>query len=117
MGIWNGKRSARTSLTDADVRAIRASAASGALNARELGELYGVGAETVRRILRRETWMHLGETPAQDTGLLARLLAVQEEVDRPVERMVADVARSGDAMLREIEEDCKTGLTDGADTV
>jgi len=53
-------RSARAELTEAAVRGIRSKAALGA-SVRQLAEEYDVGFETVRRILRWETWRWVDE--------------------------------------------------------
>lgn len=61
-----GSRNGNSTLTESDVRAIRASRES----PRRLAEFYGLGVETIRRILRRESWAWLPEEPA-DQGSAA----------------------------------------------
>jgi hypothetical protein len=53
--VLPGEGNANAKLTEADVRAIRRSAASAA----ELVRRYGVTGSTIRMIVRRETWRHV----------------------------------------------------------
>jgi len=60
-------RQSNAQLTEADVRAIRRLGYGGA-SASAIAENYLVGLETIRRILRRDTWKWLSddETPIED---------------------------------------------------
>lgn len=62
-----GSRNGNSTLTESDVRAIRASRES----PRRLAEFYGLGVETIRRILRRESWAWLPEEPADQESAAA----------------------------------------------
>jgi len=46
-------------VTESDVRAIRAEAAAGGVSNRQIAKKYGVSHTTVRRIVDRQTWKHV----------------------------------------------------------
>lgn len=77
---------AERKLVAEDVVRIREIAARRGQTVREIANWYGVGVETVRRIIRRDTWTHLGE---QDTRAAD---AVREEGRRSAERMAGMLA-------------------------
>ena len=52
-------------LTEAEVRFLRAKNRESPINAAEAARTYGVGAETIRRMLRFETWPTSGEGMTQ----------------------------------------------------
>ena len=54
-------RAPRASLTEAAVRSIRRRHTQGEASVKDLAREYGLGAETIRRILRWETWAWVGE--------------------------------------------------------
>lgn len=60
MAYSKGGRTARAELTEAAVRGIRSKAALGA-SVRKLAQEYDIGFETIRRILRWETWRWVSE--------------------------------------------------------
>jgi hypothetical protein len=106
-------------LTEQEVRYLRARNRESPLNAVEAAKAYGVGAETIRRVLRYETWASSGEGMTE-AELAPAVKASQEKFlrehgdlvkDLPptsiTERLAADVAREKekhpDAMLKELE--------------
>lgn len=101
-----GKTASRTSnsvLTEVEVRKIRSLAASHSVKA--LAEAFGVGAETVRRILRRETWTWVGEKLELDAPIPA-LTQIDHEAAaaslKRVQELVVKPASTGLAKLNEI---------------
>jgi hypothetical protein len=67
-------------LTEDIVRRIRRGASEGQ-SPREIGMLFGVATETIRRIVRRETWAHVADVEAQ---LFAAELRAEVEVNKPL---------------------------------
>ena len=57
--VMRGIDSANAKLTEADVRAIRALAASGTLTQKEIGERFGIVQSAVGNIIHRKRWKHL----------------------------------------------------------
>lgn len=89
------QRMGNAQLTEDEVRAIRRLAH--VHSAREIAKLYGLGAETIRRLLRGETWAWVKDTPL-DMPL--------SEVSAPP---LTDTERvAADAMLQRVLK--KTGL-------
>lgn len=94
---------ANATLTADDVLRIRALARGGGLNgrspsAREMAEIYGVGIETIRRILRGETWTWLLQpAPKTDEDAEASLKRALGLLETPPE----DVKARAEAMLEE----------------
>lgn len=77
-----GSRNGNSTLTESDVRAIRASRES----PRHLAAFYGLGVETIRRILRRESWAWLPEEPADQGSAAAETqLASTQSAERLLE--------------------------------
>ena len=56
-------RKANASLSEDEVRLIRRLGDSGEQTPRELAAFFSVGLETIRRILRRDTWSWLSQEP------------------------------------------------------
>jgi len=54
-----GESNVNVSLTEAEVRAIRAAYAAGGISQQALAERYGVSQVSVSRVIRHETWTHL----------------------------------------------------------
>jgi hypothetical protein len=57
--IPRGMGSGQSKLTDDDVRYIRERYACGGITFRRLGEIHGVSLQTIRAIVRRDTWNHI----------------------------------------------------------
>lgn len=64
-GFKQGKANGAAVLTEAEVRVIRKMAREEGMSAPELARIYRVSAETIRRILRGETWNWLDEEPRE----------------------------------------------------
>ncbi len=60
-GYSRNGRTTNASLTEKDVRFIRSSFERGDFTARELARKYGVGTESIRRIIRWDTWTWVSE--------------------------------------------------------
>jgi hypothetical protein len=58
------EKTGNSTLTENDVRAIRRNA--GKSTTRQLAEAYGIGIETVRKIIRRDTWQWIPDEPGED---------------------------------------------------
>lgn len=67
--------------TELEVRQIRA--LQGEMSAQACGVLYDLGAETIRRIWRRETHRHVTDAPETDSG-------ASESLDRLSELLRAE---------------------------
>jgi hypothetical protein len=104
-----GKVSRAAVLTDDVVRRLRQLDRAGRVNVREAAVMYGVGAETIRRALRGETWQHVKDAPpplredeiaariaASQAGLLARLAAegVSVTVEATTPDLLGDAAKA-----------------------
>lgn len=76
------------------VRRIRAAHREG-MNAPDLAALFGLAAETVRRIIRRETWTWVEDHPPEPDEVIRasaeRMLALQEDINR--KKLPADTAK------------------------
>jgi len=59
-------------LKEADVRRLRGLAAQGQLNVRLESQVLGVGAETIRRAVRGETWTKLSASTTRTEDELAK---------------------------------------------
>lgn len=76
-----GKQNGNARLTEMDVRAIRKLAEVDHVGPREIARMYLVSTETVRRILRRETWNWLADVPRKsEEELTAEAKASQAKV-------------------------------------
>lgn len=69
---------ANATLTADDVLRIRSLASAGGHSARDMAMIYGVGIETIRRILRGETW----------TWLLQPIPKTDEDAEASLQKML-----------------------------
>jgi len=83
--------------TDAEVRNIRSVARAGEVSARDQARLYGCGVETMRRIIRGETYWWVAD---EEEELLGRA----EGSGQGLERLQGEAEKSPEGMLRELEE-------------
>lgn len=113
-------RTARADLTEADVRSIRSRAALG-ISTRQLAQEYTVGFETIRRILRWETWRWVSEegsgavlpppaSPAEIEASKARFLAMIGDQAPPssmpsMADSLAAAARESDEVAARVAQD------------
>ena len=90
-----------TKLTVEDVRQIKIIHSRGQQTPRELARFYRVGAETIRRILRGETWLSVTDQPLRSEEELNADAAASEA------RMVAMIAaeRTRQALPTQILEE------------
>ena len=98
------RQATNASLSEAEVRSIRLRARTERASVRLLAQEYGVGAETIRRVLRWETWAWVSEegpgaTPQEHAA------AEQAAAKASLERLHAalDAARKPDEMLERLE--------------
>lgn len=91
-------------LKEEDVRRIRDLHSRGAASVKEMAGFYGVGAETIRRLLRGETWNDLKMAPTKSEAEL------QQESEAALQRLLAGIAAekeriaAPDKMLAEMLE-------------
>ncbi len=88
-------------LTEQEVRHLRAKNRESPINAVEAAKMLGVGAETIRRMLRFETWPNTGEgmtetelEPAIEASKekLARLMAEYKEKDEKGDKLLDELS-------------------------
>ena len=87
-----------------DVRRIRDVYAKGLQSVREMAQFYGVGAETIRRAIRGETWNDLHMSPPKtEEELEAEASASYEKL---LQGIAAEKERktAGDKMVQELAE-------------
>lgn len=88
-----------TKLNEEQVRAIRQGAARGD-SPRELAMLYQLGLETIRRVIRRETWAHLPDTDSRLDAAIMRKGVLNAEApsaitDASLGRVLAKLGAEG----------------------
>lgn len=96
--MLKGKKS---KLTAEDVSMLRDADARGVLNVREAARFLGVGAETIRRALRGETWNSVALPPsteeidraaAESLERMKKLLAGEKEKAKEPERLLDEMS-------------------------
>ena len=101
-------KTGNSNLTENDVRRIRA--AGKTTPTRQLAEAYGIGVETVRKILRRDTWQWvtdaLGENELdmrarESEARMAKLLELQAQSVETVETTVRELSWTEKSMSPE----------------
>jgi hypothetical protein len=95
-------KTGNSSLSEHDVRMIRQ--AGKKTPTRQLAEAYGIGVETVRKILRRETWQWVKDAMEEDVlekqakeseARMAKLYGLQAEAVGRVEEALEEVVVGG----------------------
>lgn len=102
--LKTGERKGKASkLTADDVRQARALHAKGLLNIREYALFCGVGAETLRRAVRGETWTDISFSGTPSEEELA--IAAQASAERFMQAIAMEKEKlaAGDNMLKELE--------------
>lgn len=104
-----GARVGNAQFTDEQVRRIRREGAlwnmgePGGRDPREQAEIYGVGTETIRRILRRDTWNWLPDVEVKTEDMLQKEAEASQE--RMTRMMNEEIARRAlpDQIVKEVE--------------
>lgn len=78
-GTNRGSRNGNSDLSESEVYTIRERWDQGVESARAIGTLFGLGAETIRRIGRRESWAWLPEQGTAPKGAEISQAAAESE--------------------------------------
>jgi len=94
-----------TRLTEADVRSMRLRHAQGKASTRELSLEYGLATESVRKILRRETWAMVSEEgPGAPAEAWVRPPPSDEEIAASLKRFQALIAPTSEKLMPSLDE-------------
>lgn len=89
-------RTANASLSEDEVRTIRRLGSSGEKTVREMAEFYQVGRETIRRIIRRETWDWIKDYPLSEAAERDLNEAAEESALRLAKELGIEIAPRGE---------------------
>lgn len=94
-------------LSDGDVRMIRARYAAGGVTQRALAREYGISQHAIGRVLRRMTWGHVEDLPAEAMPQGSREFVPP----RPVDRLIQRVRRLTDDQIAEVRQLHDAGMS------
>ncbi len=93
-------------LREQDVMRIRELARKGQVNTREMARVYGVSLESIRRVIRGDTWMNLAQ-PKDETELLREAAASAERFRLAIEAQKTQ-NEAGDKIVEELKREKPT---------